>query len=101
MSTPMTDSAARVFDPHTCPLSAPVPHVGGSLRGPGVPSVVIGYQIAATRETTCACALGLPNAIIEGSTTVTIGNSPAARVGDRTAHGGQISGGCGTVLIGG
>jgi uncharacterized Zn-binding protein involved in type VI secretion len=93
--------AARVLDPHTCPLSAPVPHVGGLVQGPGVSSVVIGHQVAAVQGTTCACALGLPNPIVEGSTTVKIGSMPAARVGDRTAHGGQLLAGCPTVLIGG
>ena len=33
--------------------------------------------------------------------TVLIGNMPAARTGDSTAHGGVIVGGCPTVLIGG
>jgi uncharacterized Zn-binding protein involved in type VI secretion len=36
-----------------------------------------------------------------GSTKVLIGNKPAARVGDSTAHGGTIAPpGCPTVLIG-
>jgi uncharacterized Zn-binding protein involved in type VI secretion len=94
-------AAARVLDPHTCPISTPFPHVGGAVQGPGVPTVLVGHQAAATRGATCACALGLPNSIVGGSTTVLIGSMPAARVGDATAHGGRISAGCPTVLIGG
>lgn len=93
--------AARIFDPHTCPASAPIPHVGGVVQGPGVSTVLIGHQSAATQGTTCACALGLPNAVVGGSTTVQIASMSAARVGDPTAHGGRISAGCPTVLIGG
>jgi uncharacterized Zn-binding protein involved in type VI secretion len=35
-----------------------------------------------------------------GSTTVFIGGKPAARMGDTTAHGGTITLGAATVLIG-
>ena len=93
--------AARVRDPHTCPASTPIAHVGGVLQGPGVPTVLIGYQAAATQGTASACARGLPNAVVGGSTTVQIASMSAARVGDPTAHGGRISAGCPTVLIGG
>jgi len=43
---------------------------------------------------------GPPDSIIMGSSTVTIGGAPAARMGDSTAHGGAIILGCFTVLIG-
>ncbi|MFR5647094.1 MAG: PAAR domain-containing protein [Bilophila wadsworthia] len=36
-----------------------------------------------------------------GSSSVLIGGRPAARMGDQTAHGGQIVMGCPTVIIGG
>ena len=39
--------------------------------------------------------------IIRGSATVMIGDLPAARIGDNTAHGGVIILGCITVEIGG
>jgi uncharacterized Zn-binding protein involved in type VI secretion len=95
-------AAVRVGDKHVCSLTAPIPHVGGSVQAPGVPTVLIGNQPAATRGAMCPCALGLlPNAIVGGSTTVLIGNNGAARVDDPTAHGGQFSAGCPTVLIGG
>jgi uncharacterized Zn-binding protein involved in type VI secretion len=47
----------------------------------------------------CVC-IGPPDVIAMGSTTVLIGNKPAARVGDTTAHGGSIVLGLPTVLIG-
>jgi uncharacterized Zn-binding protein involved in type VI secretion len=93
--------AARVNDPHSCTMSVPFAHVGGLIQGPGVETVKIGYQAAAAVGATCPCAGGLPNAIVKGSGTVKIGYQPAARAGDQTAHGGVISKGCSTVLIGG
>jgi uncharacterized Zn-binding protein involved in type VI secretion len=93
--------AARVSDAHTCPASSPIPHVGGVVQGPGVPTVLLGNLPAATAGTPCACALPIPNTIASGSTTVQVGHKPAARAGDPTAHGGIITSGCPTVLIGG
>ena len=39
--------AARITDMHTCPMQtpafpSPIPHVGGPIIGPGVPTVLIG-----------------------------------------------------------
>jgi uncharacterized Zn-binding protein involved in type VI secretion len=48
---------------------------------------------------TCTC-VGPPDSIIVGSTTVTFGGMPAARVGDTTVHGGAILTGFPNVLIG-
>jgi uncharacterized Zn-binding protein involved in type VI secretion len=93
--------AARVGDMHTCPLSdGPKPHVGGPIMPPGVPTVLIGGMPAATATGMASCA-GPPDVIVKGSTTVLIGGKPAARMGDQTAHGGVITLGCMTVLIGG
>jgi uncharacterized Zn-binding protein involved in type VI secretion len=47
-----------------------------------------------------AVCAGGPDTIAVGSTSVTIGGSPAARIGDATAHGGVITTGLPTVLIG-
>lgn len=94
-------NAARVTDAHVCPAMSPSPHVGGVVQGPGVSTVLLGYQPAATQGTPCACAAPVPNAIASGSGTVTIGYKPAARAGDSTTHGGVVIGGCPTVLIGG
>ena len=97
-------NAARLTDMHTCPMQTPglppVPHVGGPIIGPGVPTVLIGKLPAAVTGDMATC-VGPPDTIIKGSTTVMIGGKPAARMGDTTAHGGSIIMGCPTVIIGG
>ena len=97
-------NAARLTDMHTCPMQTPglppVPHVGGPIFGPGVPTVLIGKLPAAVMGDMATC-VGPPDTIIKGSTTVMIGGKPAARMGDTTAHGGSIIMGCPTVIIGG
>ena len=93
--------AARVTDMHTCPLiNVLVPHVGGPILPPGIPTVLIG-KLPAARVTDMAVCVGPPDVIVKGSATVMIGGLPAARVGDITAHGGVVVLGCPTVLIGG
>jgi uncharacterized Zn-binding protein involved in type VI secretion len=92
--------AARVGDMHTCPMSdGPKPHVGGPVAQ-GVPTVIIGGMPAAVVGSICTCA-GPPDAVAMGSTTVLIGGQPAARMGDQTVHGGIITVGLPTVIIGG
>jgi len=94
-------SAARIADMHTCPLSnGPVPHVGGPIVGPGVPTVLIAGMPAAVVGDMLVC-VGPPDTIVKGSLTVLIGGKPAARQGDMTAHGGVIVMGIPTVQIGG
>ena len=96
--------AARLTDMHTCPMQTPglppVPHVGGPIIGPGVPTVLIGGLPAAVMGDMCTC-VGPPASIVKGSATVMIGGKPAARMGDTTNHGGSISLGLPTVMIGG
>ncbi len=93
--------AARVSDLHTCPqVTGIVPHVGGPILPPGVPTVLIGGLPAATMGSMCTC-VGPPDTILKGSATVLIGGKPAARMGDNTAHGGVIVLGMVTVMIGG
>ena len=96
--------AARVTDMHTCPMQTPgippIPHVGGPIVGPCVATVLIGKLPAAVVGDNCVC-VGPSDAIIKGSSTVFIDKRPAARMGDPTAHGGQIVLGCFTVMIGG
>lgn len=93
--------AARVGDMHTCPMvTGLVPHVGGPVLPPGAPNVLIGGMPAARMGDLCTC-VGPPDAIIRGSATVLIGGKPAARMGDNTAHGGLVTLGCPTVMIGG
>ena len=100
----MGNMAARLTDLHTCPMQTPglppIPHVGGPVIGPGVPTVLIGKLPAAVLGDNAVC-IGPPDSIIKGSATVMIGGKPAARMGDITAHGGTITLGCPTVLIGG
>ncbi len=101
----MGQPAARMGDMHICPMVTPglppIPHVGGPVMPPGVPTVLIGGQPAACMGDMCTC-VGPPDSIILGSMTVMIGGKPAARIGDSTAHGGTIAPpGCITVLIGG
>lgn len=92
--------AARVTDMHTCPMvTGVVPHVGGPILPPGVPTVLIGFLPAATVTNLLTC-VGPPDTIIKGSAGVMINFLPAARLGDSTAHGGVIILGCPTVIIG-
>ena len=95
--------AARLGDMHTCPMvtpgTPPVPHVGGPILPPCCPTVIIGGMPAA-RVSDMATCVGPPDSIAMGSFTVVIGGMPAARIGDMTVHGGVITVGCPTVIIG-
>ena len=99
----MGKPAARIGDMHVCPMVTPgvppIPHVGGPITGPGCPTVLIGGMPASVMGDMCVC-VGPPDTIILGSTGVFIGGKPAARMGDSCAHGGTITLGCPTVLIG-
>lgn len=91
--------AARVGDLHTCPMvTGVVPHVGGPILPPGMPTVLIGGMPAARAGDMCTC-VGPPDVIAMGSTKVMIGGMPAARMGDMTSHGGVITLGYPTVMI--
>ena len=96
--------AARLTDMHVCPMVTPgvppIPHVGGPVIGPGVPTVLIGSLPAAVLGDSATC-VGPPDTIVKGSATVMISGRPAARMGDSTAHGGTIVLGWPTVMIGG
>lgn len=95
-------AAARVSDQHTCPMTNPngSPHTGGPILGPGAPSVLIKGLAAAVVATPCTCA-GPPDSIKQGSQTVKFEGKAAARMGDPTQHGGSITGGESSVIIGG
>ena len=93
--------AARITDMHTCPMvTGTVPHVGGPIMPAGEPTVLIGGMPAARQGDKAVCT-GPPDTIASGSSSVLIGGKPAARMGDSTAHGGVITAGDATVLIGG
>lgn len=95
--------AARITDMHVCPMATPgtppIPHVGGPILPPCQPTVLIGMLPAARVGDMCTC-VGPPDVIAKGSPTVLIGGMMAARMGDTTTHGGTITVGCPTVLIG-
>lgn len=79
----------------------------GVIGPPGVPTVLIAGQPAATVGTLHICsfpppAVHLPTVIAgPGSATVLIGGMRAARVGDLSVCGSPIVSGAATVLIGG
>ncbi|MBK8056882.1 MAG: PAAR domain-containing protein [Gemmatimonadetes bacterium] len=95
--------AARLTDMHMCPMVTPglppIPHVGGPISGPGAMKTLIAGLPAARVGDMCVC-IGPPDSIIIGSFTCLIEDKPAARMGDQCAHGGMITLGCPTVLIG-
>ena len=99
----MPGPAATIGSMHVCPMLnpgvPPPPHVGGPVSGPGVPTVLIGGKPAAVMGDMCVCA-GPPDTIVQGEATVLIGGKPAATMGSMTAHGGSITVGEPTVLIG-
>lgn len=96
--------AARLTDAHVCPMLNPppaaAPHLGGPIAGPGAPTVLIGGLPAAKVGDLAVCASPAPDAIIKGSATVLVTGIPAARLGDTTAHGGAVTAGLPTVMIG-
>ena len=86
---------------------------GGTITGPGVPTVLIGGQPAAVQgdQTTCPLVEGVPpnevahvgGPIVTGSATVFISGKPAVRSGDVNAEVGSSAtmiGGASTVNIG-
>ncbi len=95
-------AAARSTDMHVCymvtPSVPPIPHVGGTIMT-GAPTVLTGSLPQARVSDTCLC-VGPPDTIALGSVTVLVGGLPAARMGDLCSHGGTISVGLPTVLIG-
>ena len=95
----MSKPAARAGDHHICPkTTSKVPHVGGPVAT-GSSTVLIDGLPAARVGDTVICN-GPPDTITSGSSSVFIDGKPAATLGSRTAHGGVISQGSGTVLIG-
>ncbi len=96
----MPGAAATIGSNHVCPMcTGTVPHVGGPIIGPGVPTVLIGGKPAAVMGDMCVC-VGPPDTIVMGVANVLIGGKSAVTVGDMTAHGGSIVMGEPTVLIG-
>jgi len=93
--------AARVGDKTSCPgVEKVVPHVGGPISGPGCSTVMINYMPASVQDDQAGC-VGPPDKITAGSTTVMFANKAAVRLKDPTEHGGIVSKGEPTVIIGG
>ena len=92
--------AARINDMHVCPM------VTGTVPHIGGPIMPPGASTVLIGGSPAACVgdmavcTGPPDSIIAGSATVIISGKPAARMGDSTAHGGTIVLGLPTVLIG-
>src|SRR4051812_32478430 len=96
----MPQPAACITFPQACPLvDVTIPHVGGPIIGPGAPTVLIEGIPAACVGDTCSC-IGPPATISAGSPTVLHDGRMAARLGDPTNHGGVITLGVPTVIIG-
>ena len=94
-------AAARATDMHVCPaFNGQVPHVGGPILPGANTTVLIANMPAAIVGDNCSCT-GPPDSLIAGSSSVMIAGKPAVRMGDSTAHGGTVTVGCPTVLIGG
>ncbi len=80
---------------------------GGTIIGPGVPTVLIGSMPAAVATDNHVCPIppntGHLTASIfpMGSGTVTIGGKPALRTTDTCLCGAMAAAGCPTVMIGG
>ncbi len=95
--------AARITDMHACPMVTPglppIPHVGGPIIPPCAVTVIT-CALPQARVSDMAICVGPPDSIVKGSATVMVNNLPAARMGDTTAHGGSITLGAPTVIIG-
>jgi uncharacterized Zn-binding protein involved in type VI secretion len=92
--------AARITDDHTCPKVDPPEHVGGPIQT-GAKRVKIGFENAARVTDKALCTgVGALDPISRGEPSVKIEGQDAARLGDPTEHGGKITQGCPTVLIG-
>ncbi|MCY1065174.1 PAAR domain-containing protein [Nannocystis sp. RBIL2] len=95
--------AARIGDMHSCPKvePGPVPHVGGPILS-GSANVIIGFSPAARVGDSIVCfPVGPADSVQDGSPTVLINFRDAARKTDPSSHGGQITAGCPSVIVGG
>ena len=85
---------------HTCPMNdGPKPHIGGPLLQ-GSPTVYIENMMAGREGDPLQCSSPSLDKVKKGSNSVFINGQAAARVGDMTAHGGQITIGVKTVFVG-
>ncbi len=99
----MFSPIARITDLHICPMQTPavvpIPHVGGPVVGPGMPTVMAGGIPVSVLGDMAIC-VGPPDVMIVGAFTVLAGGKPIVRITDVTAHGGMVIVGLPTVLVG-
>ena len=78
---------------------------GGTLTGPGVPTVLVGGTPASVAGDLHACVIPTPHPPVTpfpmGSSTVLIGGRPALRTSDACGCGAMAADGAPTVMIGG
>jgi len=91
--------AAFVGSMQVCPMfTGPVPHVGGAIIT-GDFTVLVNNMPAAYFGSMGIC-VGPPCTVMLGAPTVLMSNMPAAYVGSVTDHGGTVTVGEPTVLVG-
>jgi uncharacterized Zn-binding protein involved in type VI secretion len=96
----MGKPTAQIGNEHTCPAySGDTPHRGGPILPCGNTSVLVASKPSACQGDQAQCN-GPLDVIQGGSSSVLIGGKPAARQGDQTVHGGVITQGEPSVLIG-
>lgn len=87
--------AARLTDNHLCPQ-----HIGKEINANTASTILIEGQPAARITSKMVCIGGPPDAVAMGEPTVLMMGLDAARMLDGTDHGGLVSQGAATVLIG-
>lgn len=91
--------AATVTAMHVCPMvTGVVPHVGGPVASPSMPTVLVGGLPAIGPGSVAVC-VGPPDTVVMGSPTALAGGIPMSRIGDSCAHGGAIVVPMPTVLL--
>ena len=99
----MPGPIATIGSMHICPLLnpglPPPPHVGGPISGPSAATVLAGGKMVAVIGDNCTC-FGPPDIIVQGEASVLVEGKQVATKGSMTAHGGIITEGNSTVLVG-
>ena len=96
----MSKPAATLGSYHTCPsYDGLVPHVGGPVMQ-GSTNVFIGRKPLARQGDPLQCNSARIDKIATASRSVFINSKGAARMTDKTAHGGVITKGDNSVFIG-
>ena len=90
----------RMFDNHVCPMiTGVVPHVGGPIMTPCVPTVIVMNMPCSVMGDMAICT-GPPDTVVMGSPTVMAMGKPVTRITSSCAHGGIVVGpGAPTVLV--